>query len=261
MAGKDERDATSAPQDVPAYEEACGQDVKGLTIGVPKEFLSDDVAEEVRECVRKAVEDLEKQGAAVRELSLPLTPASVAVYFLIAKAESSANLARYDALRFAPMADVDAKDLIERYIEARGKGFGPEVKRAILMGTYALSAGYYDAWYKQASKVRTLIRQEYEAAFQQVDVIAGPTAPEVAFPVGSKIDDPLQMYLADALTVPMSVAGLPALSVPCGFGKASGLPVGLQLTAPHFKEECLFQVGHVYEQIHGWYKNMPALPQ
>ncbi len=257
LAGLDERDVTSSPRQPARYMEACGQDIGGLKIGVPKEFFDEGISAQVLEVVRKAVGTLERQGAIVKEISLPLTSAGIAVYYLIAKAEASTNVARYDALRYAPM-QLGADTLMERYMEARGKGFGPEVKRAILMGTYALSAGYYEAWYKQASKVRTLIRQEYEEAFKEVDVMAGPVSPEVAWPLGSKVDDPLQMYLADALTVPMSVAGLPALSVPCGFSE--GLPVGLQLTAPHFQESRLFQVGHAYEQSQDWWKRFPLLP-
>ena len=258
MAGQDPYDATTSPNPVASYLEWCGKSVEGLRIGVPKEFFDESLTEGVRTTVLAAIELLKEQGAHITEISLPLTSAGVAVYYLIAKAEASVNLSRFDALRYGKM-ELEAEDLIGRYIEARGNGFGPEVKRAILMGTYALSAGYYDAWYKQASKVRTLIRKEYEEAFMSVDVIAAPVSPEVAFPLGSKTDDPLQMYLADALTVPMSVAGVPALSVPCGFH--DGLPVGLQLAAPHFMEERLFQVGHAYETATAWHEKLPQLPQ
>lgn len=246
LAGEDPRDATSAPEPVADYLAACKKDVRGMRIGVPQEFFSEGVSPVVAATVRQAIIKLEAQGAVIKDISLPLTPAAVAVYYLIAKAEASTNLARYDGLRFAS-TKVAANNLLDHYFEVRGAGFGPEVKRAILMGTYALSAGYYDAWYKQASRVRTLIRREYEAAFEDVDVIAGPTAPELPFVIGSKADDPLAMYLSDALTVPVSVAGLPALSVPAGF--AENLPVGLQLIAPHFREELLFQTAASLERV------------
>jgi aspartyl-tRNA(Asn)/glutamyl-tRNA(Gln) amidotransferase subunit A len=256
LAGADTHDATSSPQAVPQYTAVCGQDIKSLTIGVPKEFFVEGLDPAVETVVRQAIQELETLGATVKEISLPLTSAAIAVYYLIAKSEASTNLARYDGLRF-PALEVKAKNLLEQYLETRGQGFGPEVKRAILMGTFALSAGYYDAWYKQASKVRTLIRREYETAFKEVDVMAGPIAPEVAFPIGSKANDPLAMYLSDALTVPLSVAGLPALSVPAGF--AQDLPVGLQLAAPHFQEERLFQVAAAYEAAHPWWQQQPSL--
>lgn len=271
MAGHDPADATTSPDPVPAYAAACGREVAGFTIGIPQEYFAAGVDPRVRDCVRLALSEFESLGAKLREISLPLTSAAVPVYYLIAKAEASTNLARFDALRYAALS-LRAATLIEHYEQARSR-FGPEVKRAILMGAYALSAGYYDAWYKQASKVRTLIRREFEQAFMKVDVIAGPTAPEVAFPFGAKVDDPLSMYLSDSLTVPQSVAGLPALSLPCGFiadepvprsslskgGSPSKLPVGLQLTAPPFAEERLVQVAHAYEQATGWHKKRPSL--
>lgn len=255
LAGHDPRDATSGRQRVPSYQAACGQSIAGVRIGVPKEFFAEGVSPAVAEKVHAACDSLKELGAEIKEISLPLTPAAIAVYYLIAKAEASTNLARYDGLRFGNIA-VAADTLLEHYLAVRGMGFGEEVKRAILMGSYALSAGYYDAWYKQASKVRTLIIKEYEAVFRGVDVIAGPVAPETAFAIGSKADDPLAMYLSDALTVPLSVAGLPALSVPCGM--AAGLPVGLQLVAPAWQEERIFAVGHAYEQAHDWWQRMPG---
>jgi len=246
IAGHDERDATTSDLPVPRYTDYCGKPIMGLRIGVPKEFFSEGVDTDVAAVVKTALAALEKAGAKLVELSLPLTAAAVPVYFLIAKAEASTNLARYDGLRFSAPA-VQSANLLERYMKTRGHGFGPEVKRAILMGTYALSAGYAEAWYAQASRVRTLIRREYEEAFKQVDVIAGPVSPEVAFKIGSKANDPLAMYLADALTVPFSVAGIPALSVPAG--AAHGLPVGLQIAAPHFKEEVMFQAAAAHEAL------------
>ena len=257
LAGHDPLDATSGKGNVPVYSAACGQAIAGLKIGIPREFFAEGVTPGVAQAVRAACDSLTDQGAVIKEISLPLTPAAIAVYYLIAKAEASTNLARYDGLRFGT-TDQETHTLLEHYLAVRGNGFGPEVKRAILMGSYALSAGYYDAWYKQASKVRTLIIREYEAAFEGVDVIAGPVAPETAFTIGSRANDPLAMYLSDALTVPLSVAGLPALSVPCGF--VAGLPVGLQLAAPAWQEEKIFAVGHAYEQAHGWWKEMPPVP-
>lgn len=253
IAGSDEYDATSSPTSVGNYH-LTSPDLKGVKIGVPQEFFAEGTSASVAEVVHQAIKDLAGLGASIVEISLPLTSAATAVYFLIAKAEASTNLARFDGLRYAGQK-TPSEDLLHHYLIHRGQGFGPEVKRSILMGSYALSAGYADAWYKQASKVRTLIRQEYEAIFKQVDLIAGPTAPETAFTIGSKSNDPLAMYLSDALTVPMSVAGIPSVSVPCGFAK--DLPVGLQLTAPAFGETKLLQVASVYEQIHNWWHKVP----
>lgn len=256
IAGQDRRDATSSPTPIPAYTKTLGHDINTIRIGIPKEFFTEEVAEGVKRTVKEAIQQLKLKGAVVKQISLPLTRAAVAVYFILVKSEASTNLARYDALRYASHDKITAT-LGEHYMTARGNGFGPEVKRAILMGTYALSAGYYDAWYKQANKVRTMIRQEYEQAFRAVDVIAAPVAPEVAFTIGSKANNPLAMYLSDALTVSLSVAGLPALSVPCGL--LEGLPVGLQLAAPQFQEERLFQVAYAYEQSQKWWKKRPVI--
>jgi aspartyl-tRNA(Asn)/glutamyl-tRNA(Gln) amidotransferase subunit A len=256
ISGQDASDATSSPEPVPQYSKLLAGEIKGVRIGVPKEFFAAGIVPEVETAIRAAIAELGKQGAEIKEVSLPLTPLAVAVYYLIAKAEASSNLARYDGLRFSPM-NVSADSLLEYYKGVRSQGFGPEVKRAILMGTYALSAGYADAWYKQASKVRTLIQREYEEVFRDVDLLAAPVSAEVAFPLGSKADDPLAMYLADALTVPVNIAGIPALSVPCGF--VDGLPVGLQLMAPHWQETRLFQVAHAYEQSQEWWRATPSL--
>lgn len=256
MAGQDPLDATTSPNTPAQYTNACIPDVKGLTIGVPKEFFAEGLDGEVETVVKTALKQLEGAGAILKTISLPLTSAGIPVYYLLAKAEASSNLARFDALRYGAM-HLEKKKLVERYEEARSH-FGSEVKRAILMGNYALSAGYYDAWYKQASKVRTLIRREYIEAFKEVDVIAGPVAPEAAFEFGSKTDNPLAMYLADALTVPISVAGIPAMSVPAGFTK-NKLPVGLQIAAPHFQEERMFQVAYAYEQLNPWWQETPAV--
>lgn len=259
IAGQDSFDATSSPELVGKYVDACGKSIAGMKVGVPREFFGEGVDSEVARLVREAIVSLEELGASVQEISLPLTPATIAVYYLIAKAEASTNLARYDALRYAPF-NVEAGSLLEYYNSVRGEGFGPEARRAILMGTYALSSGYVDEWYGKASKVRTLIRKEYEEAFKQVDVIVGPVSPEPAFLIGSKTSDPLQMYLADALTVPVNIAGVPALSVPCGMTK-DNLPVGLQVIAPHFKEDVMFSVASAYEDAHTWKDLIPQLPK
>ncbi|MCH8748456.1 Asp-tRNA(Asn)/Glu-tRNA(Gln) amidotransferase subunit GatA [Patescibacteria group bacterium] len=257
LAGQDDFDATTSAEPVDSYVNECGRDIKGLTIGLPQEYFGEEVHHEVVATVSKAIKQLEALGAKTKKISLPLMSAAVPTYYLLVKAEASSNLARYDGLRFGQV-DVPSKKLLEQYLQTRGKYFGPEVKRSILMGTYVLSAGYGEAWYKQASRVRTLIRREFQAALKDVDIIAGPVAAEVAFPLGSKAADPLQMYLADLLTGPASVAGLPAMSVPCGF--TNGLPVGLQLIAPHFQEELLFRVGHAYEQATDWHQQRPKLP-
>lgn len=258
IAGQDIYDATSSPEPVGEYVNACGKDIAGMKVGVPEEFFADGIHPEVAALIRAAIESLKAQGAIVIPISLPLTSAAIPVYYLIAKAEASTNLSRYDGLRYGSM-DMQDVSLLEHYVHTRGTGFGPEVKRAILMGTYALSAGYADQWYKQASKVRTLIRREYEEAFKTVDVIAGPVTPEPAFHIGSKMSDPLQMYLADALTVPANLAGIPAISVPCGFTNQN-LPVGLQVIAPHFQEEAMFSVAAAYERMHEWHTKIPSLP-
>lgn len=257
ISGQDKLDATSSPKPVGDYISACQKDIKGLKIGIPKEYFAEGIQTEVSQTVQQAIKQLKSLGAIIVDISLPLTPAGIPVYYLIAKAEGSTNLGRYDAIRFGKM-DIDSESLIEHYLEARGKGLGPEVKRTILMGTYALSAGYYDAWYKQASKVRTLIKQEFTNAFKEVDIIAGPTTPEVAWPIGTRADNPLAMYMSDMLTTTSSIAGVPAMSVPCGF--IDNLPIGLQLIAPHFKEERLFQVAAAFERSTNWHKQMPALP-
>lgn len=259
ISGQDNYDATSSPQEVGAYVAACGKGIAGLRVGVPKEFFGEGMHSEVARLTQDAIAALEKLGASIIEISLPLTPVAIAAYYLIAKAEASSNLARYDGLRYAGF-DETATSLLTHYMNVRGSGFGPEVKRAILMGTYTLSAGYVDAWYTQASKVRTLIKEEYDTAFKTVDIIAGPVTAEPAFLIGSKTDDPLQMYLGDALTVPVNIAGIPALSVPCGFTE-EGLPVGLQLIGPHFGEENIFAAAAAYEAQHEWYTKTPSLPQ
>ena len=260
ISGNDPLDATSSQEPVGAYSQSCGKSIAGLKIGMPIEFFADGIDPEIKKIVQDAIRSFEDLGATVHEISLPLTPAAIAVYYVIAKAEASSNLARYDGLRYEYKAGDDIADsLVDYYKQIRGQGFGPEVKRAILMGTYALSSGYVEAWYGQASKVRTLIKREYEKAFRDVDVIAGPVSPEAAFKLGSKTSDPLAMYLADAYTVPVSVAGLPAMSIPCGMTKHH-LPVGLQIIASHFREDVMFQVASAFEDAHEYKTLMPQLP-
>ncbi|MBI5671073.1 MAG: Asp-tRNA(Asn)/Glu-tRNA(Gln) amidotransferase subunit GatA [Chloroflexi bacterium] len=255
MAGHDPLDATSMPVDVPDYVARLTGDVKGLRIGLPKEFFIDGMQPEVEQAVRAAVATLEQMGAEVIEISLPHTDYSLPVYYLIAPAEASANLARYDGVRYGQR--IEKGEMWPTYKATRGQ-FGPEVKRRIMLGTYALSAGYYDAYYGKAQAVRTLIKRDYNEAFKQVDVIATPTAPTTAFKIGQNTDDPLQMYLADVFTLPASLAGICGLNVPCGFDK-QGLPIGLQLLGAAFKEDVVLRAGHAYEQATDWHTRRPVL--
>jgi aspartyl-tRNA(Asn)/glutamyl-tRNA(Gln) amidotransferase subunit A len=252
IAGRDPHDATTLDAPVGAYEAACGRDVKGLRIGVPEEYFAEGLDPAVAAAVRSAIDGLRSLGCEIRPVHLPHTGYAVASYYVVATAECSSNLARFDGVRFG-LRSSDAKDLATLYAKTRGEGFGPEVKRRIMLGTYVLSAGYYDAYYLRAQKVRTKIRQDFEEAFQNVDVIATPVSPSVAFKLGEKASDPLAMYLADVYTLPASMAGVPALSVPCGLARAEAkgpeLPIGLQLIAPSLEEERLFTVAHAWEQI------------
>ena len=245
IAGHDPHDATSVAQPVGAYVEACGRDVKGMRIGVPTEYFSEGLDAGVEQRVRAALDELAGVGATLVPIELPHTPYAVATYYIVATAEASSNLARFDGVRFGLRET--RNDLVAMYKATRSRGFGREVQRRIMLGTYVLSAGYYDAYYRRAQKVRTLISRDFSRAFEQVDVIATPVSPTVAFELGEKVDDPLQMYLADVYTLPASLAGLAAISVPCGLHQ--GLPVGLQFIAPAFAEEAMFQVGHAWEQL------------
>ncbi len=249
IAGYDPRDSTSIDRPVPAYREAFADDITGLTIGIPREYMeTEGLDPEVADAVNRAVEIFRSAGAACIDISLPHTHHAVAAYYLVAPAEASSNLARYDGVKYG-FRDASAKnDLKEMYTETRSKGFGAEVRRRILLGTYALSSGYYDAYYKKASQVRTLIRQDFAGAFERCDVILSPVAPTAAFPIGEKADDPLQMYLSDIFTLSANMAGVPGLSVPCGF-TASGLPVGIQLTGNHFAEGAILHAAWAFEQI------------
>ena len=255
IAGHDPRDATSVAAPVPDYTAALGDDVRGLRVGVPDEYFIEGLDPEIEAAVRDAIVVLRDRGAAVERLSLPTTGHGLATYYVIAPAEASSNLARYDGVRYGPR--VEGRDLIDMVSRTRAAGFGPEVKRRIMLGTYALSAGYYEAYYGQAQKVRTLVRRELEAALVRVDVIAAPTTPGVAFEHGAKAD-PLAMYLNDVFTIPASISGLPAISVPCGFS-GSGLPIGLQLIARALDEPTLLRAAHAYERATPWHARRPAL--
>jgi aspartyl-tRNA(Asn)/glutamyl-tRNA(Gln) amidotransferase subunit A len=257
MAGFDPLDATSAQAPVPEYSLQGDLNLTGLRIGVPEEYFTAGIQPEVESSVRAAIEQLESQGAATMPVSLPHTEYALPVYYLIAPAEASANLARYDGVRFGPRLGGD-ESLWEMFTRTRGERFEPEVKRRIMLGTYALSAGYYEAYYQQAQKVRTLIKDDFDRAFEQVDLIAAPVAPTTAFKFGQHTDDPLAMYLEDIFTLPANLAGIPGLALPVGYDK-NGLPVGMQLMAPPFAEDLLFRVGHAYQIETKWHHQMPIL--
>ena len=257
MAGFDAQDATSA--DLPLTGRFCidGVSIKGLRIGVPQEYFIEGIQPEVEEKVKQAIAVFESLGAKIFPISLPHSAYALPVYYLIAPAEASANLARYDGVRFGLRAS--NKDMLSMFTESRGTGFGAEVKRRIMLGTYALSAGYYDAYYGQAQKVRTLITQDFTQAFESVDAIAAPVAPTTAFKIGGHGDDPLAMYLEDVFTLPANLAGIPALAFPAGFD-AEGLPVGMQLMGKHFDESTLLRLAHAYQQATDWHLALPVLP-
>lgn len=257
MAGHDEKDATTPKIEVPDYTKNLGKDVKGMKIGIPKEYFGEGVEPEVKEIVMAAIKEYEKMGAELKEISLPYTEYGVATYYIIMPAELSTNLARFDGLRFGRKPNIEGDTYIDYYLNARDEGFGDEIKRRIMIGTYVLSAGYYDAYYKRAQKVRTLIRKDFDEAFAEVDALMAPVSPFTPFKIGAKADDPLAMYLADALVIPASCAGVPGISIPCGFTKDK-LPVGLQIIAPMFEEGKLFQLGAAYEQGTEWHKMLPA---
>jgi aspartyl-tRNA(Asn)/glutamyl-tRNA(Gln) amidotransferase subunit A len=259
MAGRDPLDATSADVNIASVDFVETPDqspLQGLKIGVPREYFIEGMQAEVQDVTRTAIAQLESLGAEVREMSLPHTEYALPVYYIIAPAEASANLARFDGVRYGPRAEADS--LWEVFFKTRGEKFGSEVLRRIMLGTYALSAGYYDAYYGQAQKVRTLIKRDFETAFEQVDLIACPSAPTTAFEIGAHKGDPLAMYLEDVFTLPASLAGVPGISFPVGFD-SKGLPVGMQLLAPHFREEVLLQTSHMYQQATDWHKQVPNL--
>ena len=258
IAGHDPRDATSLPGTPPDF--LAGLDntgnLAGLRLGVPGEYFTEGIEDGVRRAVEQAISTLERLGASVREVSLPSTKYALACYYIIAPSECSANLARYDGVKYG-FSEQQAGDMWGAMEQTREKGFGPEVTRRIMLGTFALSAGYYDAYYLKAQQARTLIRRDFDEVFETVDALVTPTSPVVAFPVGEKTGDPVQMYLIDVCTLPVNIAGLPGLSVPCGFSE--GLPVGMQLIGPHLSEPTLLRIGHVYEQATDWLSHRPAL--
>jgi aspartyl-tRNA(Asn)/glutamyl-tRNA(Gln) amidotransferase subunit A len=256
IAGADRMDATSASHAVDDYEAALTGDIRGLRVGVPSRMLESGVDPEISKAVATAIDALRARGASVVDIDLPHAKYAISVYYLVATAEASSNLARYDGARYGVRA-ADG-DLSAMYMKSREKGFGAEVKRRIMLGTYVLSAGYYDAYYLKAQQVRTLIRRDYDTAFDAVDVVAMPTSPVPAFKIGERVADPLQMYLADIFTVSANLAGLPAISIPCGFTNG-GLPIGLQLTGRPFDESTLLRIADSYERDTEWWKRQPPI--
>lgn len=256
ISGLDEMDSTSSPSPVPDFTKALREDVKGLKIGLPKEYFTDGMDPEVEKAVKDAIEQYRSMGAEIVEISLPHTKYAISTYYLIAPAEAATNLQRYDGVSYG--ARVDGADLVEMMTNTRTEKFGEEVKRRIMIGNYALSAGYYDAYYLKALKVRTLIQQDYTEAFQKVDVIMCPTAPTPAYEIGSMISDPLQMYLQDICTVPLNLAGLPGISLPCG-RSSKGMPIGLQIIGKALDEETILRAAYTYEQSQNYHNEMAKL--
>jgi len=284
IAGRDPRDSTTPSVKVPDYSKSLGKSIKGLKIGVPKEYFSEGIDPEVEHAVREAINEYRKLGAIIKEVSLPYTKYALAVYYIAMPAELSANLARFDGIRYGSKPAAKVENMIDYYFKARSEGFGDEIKRRIMIGTYVLSAGYYEAYYKKAQKVRTLIIEEFNNVFKDADVLVAPVSPFPAFKIGEKKDDPLAMYLADIFTIPVNCAGVPAISLPCGFtsgasgggsgvpgggGAGSGasgstpggrkLPIGMQIIGPQFSEDVLFKAAFAYEQATEWHKQKPAL--
>ncbi|MFC1501175.1 Asp-tRNA(Asn)/Glu-tRNA(Gln) amidotransferase subunit GatA [Elusimicrobiota bacterium] len=256
ISGYDSKDSTSVNRKVPDYPSLIKKDIKGLKIGIPKEYFIEGLSKEVEKSVKEAIKVLEGQGAVVKEISLPNTKYAVAVYYILATSEASANLARYDGVRYGFRAK--AENLLEAYEKSRGQGFGEEVKRRIMLGTYALSAGYYDAYYGKAQSVRTLVKEDFEKAFEKVDLIVTPTSPTPAFKIGEKTSDPLQMYLSDIFTISCNLAGLPGISIPCGFSSEK-LPIGLQMIGNFFKEEDILRAGYHYQKNTDWHSERPEI--
>ncbi len=256
IAGYDPLDSTSLNIPTPNYTQSLGKDLTGLKIGLIKETLGDGLSPAVSQALQAAITQLEALGASVVEVSCPRFRYGLSAYYIIAPSEASANLARYDAVRYGMRQEADS--LLSMYTQTRSLGFGSEVKRRIMIGTYTLSAGYYDAYYLKAQKVRTLIKEDFEKAFHHLDVLICPTCPTIAFKAGEKTDDPLSMYLSDLMTIPVNLAGLPAMSIPCGFDQ-DGLPIGLQLISNVLREDLLFQVGYAYEQATTWHQSQPTL--
>ncbi|HEL1074218.1 TPA: Asp-tRNA(Asn)/Glu-tRNA(Gln) amidotransferase subunit GatA [Streptococcus equi subsp. zooepidemicus] len=256
IAGSDRKDSTSAPVQIADYTSKIGQDIKGMKIALPKEYLGEGIDPKIKETILAAAKHFEKLGAIIEEVSLPHSKYGVAVYYIIASSEASSNLQRFDGIRYGFRA-ADAKSLEDIYVNTRSQGFGDEVKRRIMLGTFSLSSGYYDAYFKKAGQVRTLIIQDFEKVFADYDLILGPTAPTAAFELDTLNHDPVAMYLADILTIPVNLAGLPAISIPAGF--ADGLPVGLQLIGPKYSEEVIYQVAAAFEATTDYHKQQPMI--
>ena len=256
ISGYDPYDSTSVNVEVPDHKKSLVKDVKGIRIGIPNEYFIEGIDPDVERAVTRAIDHFKKWGAEVKRISLPHSEYAVAVYYIIATAEASSNLARYDGVKYG-FRSKEYRDLMEMYTQSRAKGFGEEVKRRIILGTYVLSAGYYEAYYRKASQVRTLMRKDFEDAFRQVNVIMAPTAPTPAFRIGEKTEDPLQMYLSDIFTIPVNLAGIPAISIPCGFSHEN-LPIGLQIMGKHFDEETLLRVAYTFEQSTDFHLKKPA---
>ncbi|CAM4383941.1 MAG: Glutamyl-tRNA(Gln) amidotransferase subunit A [Legionellaceae bacterium] len=258
IAGFDEKDSTSVQRQIPDYTHTLNNTVEGLRIGLPKEYFAEGLNSIIAKTIEDAAKEYEKLGATLHEISLPNTKASLAAYYVIAPAEASSNLSRYDGIRFGHRCE-NPKDLQELYSRSRAEGFGREVKRRIMMGTYMLSSGYYDAFYVKAQKIRRLIANDYRNAFQQVDLILGPTAPSVAFKLGEKSNDPVSMYLSDIYTIPVNLAGLPAISIPVGF--MNNLPIGMHLIGNYFEEAKLLNAAHLYQMNTDWHQRIPVAYQ
>jgi aspartyl-tRNA(Asn)/glutamyl-tRNA(Gln) amidotransferase subunit A len=256
ISGYDPHDSTSVYLEVPEYKQSLRSDVKGLRIGIPNEYFIEGMDPDVEKAITEAIDQFKRWGAEVQRISLPHTEFAVAVYYIICTAEASSNLARYDGVKYGLRA-TEFKDLMEMYTHTRAQGFGPEVKRRIILGTYVLSAGYYDAYYRKASQVRTLMKMDFDEAFQNVDAILTPTAPTPAFRIGEKVEDPLQMYLSDVFTIPVNLAGIPAITIPCGFSH-EGLPIGLQIMGKHFDEGKLLRIAYTFEQNTDFHLREPA---
>jgi aspartyl-tRNA(Asn)/glutamyl-tRNA(Gln) amidotransferase subunit A len=260
MAGHDPQDSTSLNEPVPDYTKNLGRDLKGIRLGLPREYMIEGIDPQVKSAVEAAIKQLQSLGAQIVDISLPHTDYGIAVYYFLATAEASANLARFDGVRYGYRAE-DARDVLDMYGRSREEGFGAEVKRRIILGTYVLSSGYYDAYYLRAQKVRELIRQDFAKAFEKVDAIVSPTSPVPAFKIGERTADPLQMYLADIFTNTGNLAGICGISIPCGFTKVNGsqLPIGLQLLGKSLDEARIFQIAHAYEQSTDWHKARPKI--
>jgi aspartyl-tRNA(Asn)/glutamyl-tRNA(Gln) amidotransferase subunit A len=256
ISGYDSYDSTSVNIEVPDYKQSLIKDVKGIRIGIPKEYFIEGIDPDVEKAINQSIDLFRKWGAEVKRISLPHSEYAVAVYYIIATAEASSNLARYDGVKYG-FRSKGYRDLMEMYTQTRAKGFGKEVKRRIILGTYVLSAGYYEAYYRKASQVRTLMRKDFEEAFREVDVVMAPTAPTPAFRIGEKVEDPLQMYLSDIFTIPVNLAGIPGLSIPCGFSHEN-LPIGLQIMGKHFDEGMLLRVAYSFEQNTDFHLKKPA---